>query len=126
MDLVGTGDTRAFEAIYDRHGGAAFSLAYRMVGSRVMAEDIAQEAFLSIWRSRVRYQRERGSVRSWVLGIVHHRGIDALRRNLVHERRRASAEGIEERHEAPERTDLEVVRRDEALAVRRALEGLPD
>ena len=126
MDLVADGDPRAFEAVYDRHGGAAFSLAYRMVGDRTIAEDVAQEAFLSIWRSRLRYQRERGSVRSWVLGIVHHRGIDALRRNLVHERRRASAEGIEERQEAPERTELEVARRDEARTVREAIETLPD
>jgi RNA polymerase sigma-70 factor (ECF subfamily) len=126
MELVAAGDARAFEAVYDRHGGAAFSLAYRMVGNRTVAEDISQEAFLSIWRSRVRYQRERGSVRSWVLGIVHHRGIDALRRNLVHDRRRASAEGIEERLEAPQRTDLEVARRDEAQTVRAAIGELPD
>src|SRR4051794_26102786 len=102
------GAPRAFEPVYDRHGGAAFSLAYRMVGNRTVAEDVVQEAFLSIWRSRLRYQADRGSVRSWVLGIVHHRTIDALRRNLVHDRRRASAEGIEERQEAPERTDVEV------------------
>lgn len=128
MHLVGQGNPRAFELLYDRHGGAAFSLAYRMVGSRVTAEDISQESFLSIWRSRLRYTPERGSVRTWVLGIVHHRAIDALRRNLVHERRRASAEGIEERHEAPEReqTDIEVARRDEAEHVRRAMGELPD
>ncbi|HEX8857222.1 MAG TPA: sigma-70 family RNA polymerase sigma factor [Thermoleophilaceae bacterium] len=126
MQLVQDGDPRAFELLYDRHGDAAFSLAYRMVGDRVAAEDITQEAFLSIWRSRERYQRERGSVRTWVLGIVHHRGIDALRRNLVHQRRRASAEGIEERHEAPERTDAEALRRAEAKTVHAALETLPD
>ena len=126
MDLVAAGDARAFEAIYDRHGGAAFSLAYRMIGNRAGAEDITQEAFLAIWRSRLRYRRERGSVRTWILGIVHHRGIDALRRNLVHERRRTSAEGIEERQEAPERTDVEVSRRDEERSVREALETLPE
>ena len=122
------GNPRAFELLYDRHGGAAFSLAYRMVGNRVTAEDISQEAFLSIWRSRLRYAPERGSVRTWVLGIVHHRAIDALRRNLVHDRRRASAEGIEESHEAPEReqTDVEVARRDEARQVRAAMAELPD
>jgi RNA polymerase sigma-70 factor, ECF subfamily len=126
MELVVDGDARAFEAIYDRHGGAAFSLAYRMVGDRNAAEDIVQEALLSIWRSAVRYQRDRGSVRTWVLGIVHHRGIDALRRNLVHSRRRASTEGIEERLEAPERTDTEVARRDEARSVRAAIDTLPE
>jgi RNA polymerase sigma-70 factor (ECF subfamily) len=126
MQLVRSGDARAFETIYDRHGGAAFSLAYRMVGNRVVAEDVTQEAFLSIWRSRLRYEQERGSVRSWILGIVHHRTIDALRRNLVHERRRTSAEGIEERHEAPERTDVEAARREEARTVRAALDTLPE
>jgi len=128
MHLVQDGNPRAFEMLYDRHGGAGFSLAYRMVGDRVTAEDVAQEAFLSIWRSRDRYQPDRGSVRTWVLGIVHHRAIDALRRNLVHERRRSSAEGIEERHEAPERerTDVEAARREEAQHVRAALGELPD
>ena len=126
MELVAAGDPRAFEAVYDRHGGAAFSLAYRMVGDRVAAEDVTQEAFLAIWRSRVRYQRERGSVRTWMLGIVHHRAIDALRRNMVHQRRRASAEGLEEREEAPERTDVEVARREEARTVRQAIDLLPE
>jgi len=125
MTLVQDGDPRAFEVLYDRHSGAAFSLAYRMVGNRVTAEDVSQEAFLSIWRSRLRYRSDRGSVRTWVLGIVHHRAIDALRRNLVHERRRATAEGLEERQEAPELTDVEVVRRDEARQVRSAIGTLP-
>ncbi len=125
MTLVQDGDPRAFEVLYDRHSGAAFSLAYRMVGNRVTAEDVSQEAFLSIWRSRLRYRSDRGSVRTWVLGIVHHRAIDALRRNLVHERRRATAEGLEERQEAPELTDVEVARRDEARQVRSAIGTLP-
>ncbi len=125
MTLAQEGDPRAFETLYDRHCGAAFSLAYRMVGNRVTAEDISQEAFLSIWRSRLRYRSERGSVRTWVLGIVHHRAIDALRRNFVHERRRADAEGFEERQEARELTEVEVARRDEARQVRSAIETLP-
>jgi RNA polymerase sigma-70 factor, ECF subfamily len=126
MQLVGEGNPRAFELIYDRHGGAAFSLAYRMVGNRVAAEDVVQEAFLSIWRSRMRYDPSRGSVRTWVLGIVHNRTIDALRRGGTHDRRREALDGVEERHEAPERTDVEAARREEAHSVRTALETLPD
>jgi RNA polymerase sigma-70 factor, ECF subfamily len=126
MALVQEGSSRAFELVYDRHGGAAFSLAYRMVPNRVTAEDITQEAFLSIWRSRERYEPTRGSVRTWMLGIVHNRAIDALRRNVVHDRRRASAEGIEEREEAPGRTDVEVARLQEARNVRDAMKQLPD
>jgi RNA polymerase sigma-70 factor (ECF subfamily) len=125
MVLLRDGNPDAFEVFYDRHGGAAYSLAYRIAGDRNVAEDITQEAFMSIWRSRTRFDRERGSVRAWVLGIVHHRAIDALRRNSGHQRRRASAEGIEERFEAPERTEVEVARRDEAEEVREALGDLP-
>jgi RNA polymerase sigma-70 factor, ECF subfamily len=125
MSLVAKGEARAFETIYERHCGAAFSLAYRMCGSRSLAEDVAQEAFLSIWRAGGRYDRARGSVRTWVLGIVHNRAIDALRRTVVHERRRASDEGIEERFEARERTEVEAARREEAETIRGMLDALP-
>ena len=125
MQLVQRGDPRAFELLYDRHGGAAYSLAYRIVGRQGPAEDVVQEALLSIWRSRMRYDPARGSVRTWVLGIVHNRAIDALRRGSVHERRREEFEGVEERHEARERTDVEAARREEARSVRSALDTLP-
>ena len=125
MQLVRRGDARAFEVIYERHSAAAFSLAYRMMGTRAGAEDVTQDAFLSMWRSGARYDRARGSVRTWVLGIVHHRAIDALRRATVHDRRRSSDEGIEERFEAAERTDVQAARREEAGTVRGAMESLP-
>ena len=125
MQLVRRGKAAAFEVVYERHASAAFSLAYRIVGTRSGAEDVAQDAFLNIWRSGARYDRGRGSVRTWVLGIVHHRAIDHLRRATVHDKRRASDEGMEERFEAGERTDAEVARRDEARTVRRAIEELP-
>ena len=125
MQLVRENHASAFEIVYERHADAAFSLAYRMCGKRSLAEDVVQEAFLSLWRSGARYDRTRGSVRTWVLGIVHNRAIDALRRGTVHDRRRASDEGIEERFEATDRTDVEAVRRDEAREIRTALRELP-
>jgi RNA polymerase sigma-70 factor (ECF subfamily) len=125
MPLVRRGEANAFEVIYERHSGAAFSLAYRMCGTRAQAEDVVQEAFLSMWRSGARYDRARGSVRTWMLGIVHNRAIDSLRRSVVHDRRRASDEGIEERFEARERTEVEVARLDEAQEIRDALQTLP-
>jgi RNA polymerase sigma-70 factor, ECF subfamily len=126
IQLMRHGDAQAFEMIYERHSTAAFSLAYRMVGRRGTAEDVVQEAFLSLWRSGARYDHTRGSVRTWVLGIVHHRAIDALRRSMVHDKRRASDEGIEERFEAKERTDVQAARREEATGVRSALATLPE
>jgi RNA polymerase sigma-70 factor (ECF subfamily) len=125
MQLVTTGEARAFEVIFERHGDAAFSLAYRMSGRRAMAEDIVQDAFLSLWRAGSRYDRGRGSVRSWVLSAVHNRAIDAFRREQGKERKDVPDEGFAERLPAKERTDQEVERREDARQIRAALESLP-
>ncbi|HUO75012.1 MAG TPA: sigma-70 family RNA polymerase sigma factor [Solirubrobacteraceae bacterium] len=125
MALVQEGEARAFEVIFDRHSGPAFSLAYRMCGRRAMAEDVVQEAFMSLWRTGARYERRRGSVRNWVLGAVHNRAIDAFRRGVVRESRNVSDEGIADRLKAPEQTDVEVARREEAAHVRGVLGELP-
>jgi RNA polymerase sigma-70 factor (ECF subfamily) len=125
MELVCRNEAAAFEIVLERHTDAAFSLAYRMMGRRAQAEDVVQEAFLSMWRSGARYDRARGSVRNWLLGITHHRVVDALRRDGPHDRRRASDDQLKDNLEAPERTDAEVERRDEAREIRTALEHLP-
>jgi RNA polymerase sigma-70 factor (ECF subfamily) len=125
MQLVRRGDAGAFAIVYDRHASSAFSLAYRMLGSRAGAEDVTQEAFLSAWRSGARYDRARGSVRTWLLGIVHNRAIDALRRGKIRDFPRSDEEAAAERLEAPERTDVEVARRQEAATIRTAIETLP-
>jgi RNA polymerase sigma-70 factor (ECF subfamily) len=126
MARVQEGDARAFEVIFDRHADAAFSLAYRMCGRRATAEDVVQEAFLSLWRSGARYDRTRGSVRSWVLGVVHNRAIDLFRRDAVRTSKDVSDETAVERMPAAENTEVEVQRREEASTVRGALEELPD
>lgn len=125
MELVDAGDTRAFEVIFDRHSGAGYSLALRMCGRRALAEDIVQEAFLSLWRSGSGYDRARGSVRSWVLSAVHNRAVDALRRTGAKAGRDVSDEGIAERLPARDATDAEVERREESRRVRSALDELP-
>jgi RNA polymerase sigma-70 factor (ECF subfamily) len=124
--LARDGSADAFEVIYDRHSTVAYSLASRICGRGADAEDVVQAAFLSLWRGRGRFDPGRGEVRSWLLGIVHNSAIDRLRRTAVHERRRAGGEGIEERLEAPERTDEEAQAREQAAVVRRAVETLPD
>jgi RNA polymerase sigma-70 factor (ECF subfamily) len=126
MPLVGNKEPAAFEVFYDRHGGAAFSLAYRIVGDRSTAEDVVQEAFLSIWRSGARFDRARGSIRAWTLGIVRNRAIDALRRDAGRPPRLGFAE---EEHitkrPAKELTDTEALRRETARELRGALSDIP-
>ena len=59
MPRIAAKDPLAFEVFYDRHAGAAFSLAYRVVGNRQAAEDVTQEALISIWRSSARPRSSR-------------------------------------------------------------------
>jgi RNA polymerase sigma-70 factor (ECF subfamily) len=126
MDHVRDGDAEAFEIIFDRHADVAFSLAYRMCGRPAMAEDVVQEAFLSLWRSGARYDPARGSVRSWVLGVVHNRAIDVFRRDSVRTSKDVADDDAVQRLPAPDSTEREAQRQDEALQVRVALADLPD
>lgn len=126
MTLVQGKRSEALEVLYDRHGGPAYSLAHRIMGERPAAEDVTQDAFLSVWRTSAGYDSARGSVRSWLLQIVRNRAIDALRRTsarggpLDHD-----DEGLLEAQEGPERTDAEASRRERAGHVRGALRDLP-
>jgi RNA polymerase sigma-70 factor (ECF subfamily) len=126
MPLIADRDPQAFEVFYDRHGGAAYSLAYRIVGSPSAAEDVTQEAFLSIWRSGARFDRTRGSVRSWTLGIVRNRAIDALRREAGKAPKLTfDDDAILEQRSSGDLTDDEAMRREEARELRGALSELP-
>jgi RNA polymerase sigma-70 factor, ECF subfamily len=127
MPLVERKDAAAFEIVYDRHGGPAYSLAYRIVGDRQVAEEVTQEAFLSVWRSGARFDRARGSVRTWLLGVVRNRAIDVLRR----EAGRAPTVSLEldtvpEQESRFEPTDAEALRRESGREVRGALRDLPE
>jgi RNA polymerase sigma-70 factor, ECF subfamily len=125
MGRVQQGDARAFEVIVDRHADVAFSLAYRMCGRRAVAEDVVQDALLSLWRSGARYDRSRGSVRSWVLSVVHNRGIDFFRRESVRAGKDVSDDDAVARLVSGASTEAEVERRDDATQVRTALSELP-
>jgi RNA polymerase sigma-70 factor, ECF subfamily len=126
MPLIGEKDPDAFEVFYDRHGGVAYSLAYRIVGERAIAEDVTQEAFISIWRSGARYDQARGSVRSWMLGIVRNRAIDVLRSKAGRAPKLAfDDDAILEQRPAKELTEDEALRRETAGEVRGALGELP-
>ena len=67
-------------ALYDAYGGLAYGLAYRVVGEAKEAEDVVQEAFLTLWRQARRLDAARGSLRSLLMTIVHRRAIDGVRR----------------------------------------------
>ncbi|HET7455803.1 MAG TPA: sigma-70 family RNA polymerase sigma factor [Solirubrobacterales bacterium] len=126
MPLVGRKDPEAFEVLYDRHGGAAYSLAYRIVGDRAAAEEVTQEAFISVWRSGARFDAARGSVRSWLLSVVRNRAIDFLRSKAGKAPKLDfDDESALEQRPAAERTEEEALRRETAVEVRGAIGKLP-
>ena len=127
VSRVGAGDQEAFRGLFHRYAPAAQALALRVVRQPHLAEEIVQEAFLALWRNPQGYDPQQGSVRSWLMGMIHHRAVDLVRREQAH-RRRVEA-SISEAFEA-DSDPAETVAEDldlpaERRAVRAALDGLP-
>jgi len=117
----------AMEPLYERYNRVLYSLAYRMVADHQIAEDLLQEAFLSVWRRATSYSPQSGTVRSWLISIVHHRTIDYLRAV----RRRAGLKEVTwEEVELDERTAFpdvweEALRSVQSAQLRAALRNIP-
>ena len=124
ISLVEAADADAFATLYDRHSRAAFSLAYRMMGDRQASEDLVQDAFLKVWRNAGSYRAERGSVRTWILSIVHNRGIDQLRSHASRRRTQDRIEASAPRSQ-PSEAFAETWRNSQRDQVREALNTLP-
>jgi RNA polymerase sigma-70 factor (ECF subfamily) len=77
---LANGELAALEELYDRYKTMAYSIAFRITNDATLAEDVVQDAFLGAWRNAARYVEGKGSVKTWLLSIVHHRAIDAVRR----------------------------------------------
>ena len=124
MSLVEGGDAQAFGMLYDRHSRAAYSLAYRMMSEKHSAEDLMQEAMVKVWRSAGSYRAERGSVRTWILSIVHNHGIDQLRA-LASRRRMQEKVEAEAPHAQPSEAFAQSWRNAQREQVRAAMSALP-
>jgi RNA polymerase sigma-70 factor (ECF subfamily) len=122
---LGEGRLDALETLYDRYRAMAYAIALRITADPTLAEDVVQDAFLGVWRHAERYAEGRGSVKTWLLAIVHHRAIDAVRR------RRPASELPDPELPAPPQLVVadvwpEVVGRLDAVEVRAAMATLPD
>jgi RNA polymerase sigma factor (sigma-70 family) len=93
MGQIAAGDQNALATLYQRHGAACYRLARQITASVTLAEDAVQEAFVGLWRTPDSYQRGRGSVRSWLLGLTHHKAVDMVRREAA-EHRRQDAQAV--------------------------------
>jgi RNA polymerase sigma-70 factor, ECF subfamily len=124
ISLVENSDPEAFAALYDRHAGASYSLAYRLMGERTAAEDLVQDVFLKVWRSAGSYRVDRASVRTWILSIVHHRGVDQLR-SLASRRRTQDKVEADAPNAQPSEAFSSAWRNTQRDQVREALDALP-
>jgi len=125
---LGAGDEEAFRGLFRRYGPSALALARRVARQPFLAEEIVQEAFLAVWRNPHGYEEGRGSVRTWLMGMVHHRAVDAVRREEAQRRRAEDVAGasIEEVEDLAEQVIEEVDLPRERRAVRAALGELPE
>ena len=122
---VAQGDEGSFEVLYDRHGKVAWSLAFRLLGDREAAEDLVQEAFLAVWNGANGYSQAKGSVRTWVLSITHHRAVDRLRQGAASRRRQEALEQVAMiEPAAPDAAEVALARV-EATEVQSALADVP-
>src|SRR3954453_19459814 len=80
LERVAAGELDALDMLYDRYRTMAYSIALRITSDASLAEDVVQDAFLGAWRNAARYAQSRASVKTWLLAIVHHRAVDAVRR----------------------------------------------
>jgi RNA polymerase sigma factor (sigma-70 family) len=92
MRRIREGDRSAVDELYERFRRPAFALARRILADDALAEDVLQEVFLSVWRDPAAFDRGRGSVASWLLAVVHHKAVDAVRREESQRRRQVMAE----------------------------------
>jgi RNA polymerase sigma-70 factor, ECF subfamily len=125
ISLIGEGDAEAFATLYDRHSRPAYSLAYRMMSERQAAEDLVQDAMLKVWRGAGSYRAERGSVRTWLLSIVHNRGIDQLRLLGRHRRTQDKIEATAPKSQ-PSEAFAQSWANSQREQVREALSALPE
>jgi len=120
-------DEEAFRGLFSRYAPTAKALALRVVRQQQLAEEIVQEAFMAVWRNPGAYQEQRGSVKTWLMGLVHHRAVDAVRREES-QRRRAETEASMTAVETIDHAEDLVVQLgvpQEQAAVRSALGDLP-
>lgn len=118
------GESVGLETMYDRYGRRAYGLAYRMLNDRTAAEDVVQEAFLSVWRNARSYDASRGNPRNWLLSIVRNRAIDRLR-GTTKTRKEAQIEAVERLVEVPDAWQTVAVHL-ERQQILEGFEQLPD
>lgn len=80
LKRIAASDRDAFTELYDRYGSTVYSLAYAILRDPHAAEDVVQDVFISVWKGAASFDPRRGTVRTWVLSLAHHKSVDVVRR----------------------------------------------
>jgi RNA polymerase sigma factor (sigma-70 family) len=120
-------DEDAFRGLFGRYAPTAKALALRIVRQSHLAEEIVQEAFMALWRNPDAYDQQRGSVKSWLMGMVHNRAVDLVRREESYRRRaeRTAHHAVQEESDHADDVIQQIGLPEERRRVRAALEELP-
>jgi len=79
LTRVALGDREAFASLYDGLAPLVYGLTRRVVRDARQAEEVTQEVFIELWRRADQFDGTRGSARTWVATIAHHRAVDRVR-----------------------------------------------
>jgi RNA polymerase sigma-70 factor (ECF subfamily) len=124
MERTAAGDREAFAALYRRHGATVYRFARLMTGCPAAAEDIVQEAFLSLMREAARYDAGRASLTTYLYGVARNQ----TRRRLLRDRRFVALdddEGPRATQEAAADVTQALEQQDDLNRLRRAVLALP-
>jgi RNA polymerase sigma factor (sigma-70 family) len=91
VQRIGEADGAALSQLYQRFGRPCYSLARRICADEGLAEDVVQEVFLTLWRDPSRFDPSRGGFATWLLTLIHHKAVDAVRRESTIRRRMVAA-----------------------------------
>ncbi len=120
------GDRAAAATFVRRHAAAVTGVAHHVVRDRALAEDIAQETFLRVWRAAGTFDARRGNAKAWLLSISRNAAIDLVRVRRAAPLSPDSVTDLLSGQVALSAPDDQLVAEADALEVRRALERLPE
>jgi RNA polymerase sigma-70 factor, ECF subfamily len=126
LSLVGSGDLEAFDRVYKALAPTVFGIALRVLQDPDLAQEVAQEAIVEVWRNAGRFDPARGSARAWVATIAHRRAVDRVRSERAAQEREAKAAARSSDGAAFDQVAESVTVRLEQQQVRRCLDGLTD
>jgi RNA polymerase sigma-70 factor, ECF subfamily len=81
VGLLGGGDARALEFLYERYSEFIYSLALRITGDPQNAEEVLQDTFLQLWRKSYQFDSLKGSLIGWLLTITRNGAISRIRQD---------------------------------------------